>query len=576
MQNHLNANPTTPQPIPATAYYRVSTGQQDDSIEQQRPQVEALAQANNYVITREYVDEGLSGLTSNRTDFQRMLREVHGRVGGEVKCILMYDTARLSREDIVDAATWKQGLKNQGVFVHSVKQGKVDWSTFEGRLIDAINQEMAHLYSVHLSRDSIRGRVGLFEAGEWPNSKVPYGYDRLYISPDGVEYPVARLGIFKMGRGWRRVVVTNEAESKVVKDIFDLYLGRDWSLGAISREMQGRGVIRPDGNAVAGWTKDTVRGILKKKAYAGFVHIGGAVNKLRWKTALNRVGPMERPGNIPALITLAQWEAAQEKLKREGHRGKGTRQGAAILSGVLICGHCKHPMCKYRRTDSKGNTYTYFKCLSGKKYAAGTCAQWSVRESEILPIAIETLVREIDGKVLKSLEPSPTDSQDESGVALESLRAQLAEIDAAIERGGKRLLTIDDALLPALEKSLLEYRERRIGIQERMRALVLTKGDLTEFAEWWSKVKDKLTEVIPGRTVHASDGGDQWDNPEAEGVELEVDRLRGLLKSLGLRITLYFTKKSPKGREWAVDHARLSATVEHSDRASGTWPTRPT
>jgi len=57
-------------PIPAVAYYRMSTDRQETSIANQRSSVEAYAAQNGYQILREYKDEGISGDdTARRTGF---------------------------------------------------------------------------------------------------------------------------------------------------------------------------------------------------------------------------------------------------------------------------------------------------------------------------------------------------------------------------------------------------------------------------------------------------------------------------------------------------------------------------
>ena len=385
--------------ISVVAYMRMSDPSQDDSIEQQWPILQALEAANGYRISRKYVDEGLSGLkTENRADFLRMLADLDRL--RDVRGIVLWDTARLSRQDMMEASGWKQTLRNLGIFVHSHKQGKTSWDTFEGRLIDAVHQEMAHAYSVGLSNDSVRGRRALFDNGDevqWPNGKVPYGYDRLYIAPDGKEYFVRRLERFKMARGWKRIVVINEQEAEIVRWLFKGFTERDTGLNSLARELHERGVIVPSGDVTVTWCRKKVKELLQNKAYAGWSHTGGAHSPLRQKTALNRVGALEKEGGIPALITLEMWEKAQVRLEELSENGRSLKpMGASPLSGCVICGHCGRSMTKHERTDKNGVTYAYFTCDS-KGTPGSTCMKWSVRESVLMPLAIETLIREVDG-----------------------------------------------------------------------------------------------------------------------------------------------------------------------------------
>jgi DNA invertase Pin-like site-specific DNA recombinase len=63
-------------PIPAVAYYRMSSDKQECSIEDQRAAVAEYAKAHNYVILREYLDEGISGWKSEeRKGFQKLIAD---------------------------------------------------------------------------------------------------------------------------------------------------------------------------------------------------------------------------------------------------------------------------------------------------------------------------------------------------------------------------------------------------------------------------------------------------------------------------------------------------------------------
>lgn len=61
----------------AIAYYRFSSHSQNEaSIDQQREQAQAFAEAHGYHIVKEYEDAAMSGTTSDRPQYQLMLSEV--------------------------------------------------------------------------------------------------------------------------------------------------------------------------------------------------------------------------------------------------------------------------------------------------------------------------------------------------------------------------------------------------------------------------------------------------------------------------------------------------------------------
>src|SRR5262249_38388683 len=152
--------------------------------------------AGKYHILREYVDSGKSGSKDQekRVAFRRMVLD-SGK--GEFQAVLAWKTNRFGRLDTIDGAEDKKTLRRNGVYLDTVKDGKIDWDTMEGRIVDAVRSEMDHAYSRSLASDSIRGRLDALAAGRWPNGSVPYGYLRKYTAPDGREMIVKRTESFR-------------------------------------------------------------------------------------------------------------------------------------------------------------------------------------------------------------------------------------------------------------------------------------------------------------------------------------------------------------------------------------------
>jgi len=120
-----------------------------------------------------------------------------------------------------------------------------------------------------LTPESIRGRIALLKRGEWPHGKVPYGYDRLYIDPMGAECRVPRAKRHSKPHRCRRLLIKNDEEAKVVEWLYREYLERDVNPCELARNLSSRKIPRPDGTKRP-WTDDAVRQILQNKAYAGF------------------------------------------------------------------------------------------------------------------------------------------------------------------------------------------------------------------------------------------------------------------------------------------------------------------
>src|SRR5438105_4584610 len=117
----------------AVAYYRMSSDDQTVSIDRQQREVEALAKREGLPIIRVYKDEGKSGSkdTEKRAAFQQLLLD---SASGGFQVVLCYNASRFARLDSIDGAFAKQILRENGIVLWTVSEGKIDWNTTEGRM----------------------------------------------------------------------------------------------------------------------------------------------------------------------------------------------------------------------------------------------------------------------------------------------------------------------------------------------------------------------------------------------------------------------------------------------------------
>ena len=160
--------------IPAVAYYRMSTDRQETSIPAQRSEIRNYAKKHGYEVVREYRDEGISGdATEKRVEFQKMLRDAKERRDFEV--VLCWDQDRFGRFDPLEAGYWIKPLRDAGVRLETVAQGRIDWEDFAGRIIYAVQQEGKHAFLRDLSRNATRGQIHAAREGKRVGGPPPYG-----------------------------------------------------------------------------------------------------------------------------------------------------------------------------------------------------------------------------------------------------------------------------------------------------------------------------------------------------------------------------------------------------------------
>ena len=78
-------------------YCRSASAANDDSsqIDRQRSESQELAKEHQLSIERFYIDEGVSGLTLNRPEFERLIQDCKN---GEIGTVLISDIARIARD----------------------------------------------------------------------------------------------------------------------------------------------------------------------------------------------------------------------------------------------------------------------------------------------------------------------------------------------------------------------------------------------------------------------------------------------------------------------------------------------
>jgi hypothetical protein len=317
-----------------------------------------------------------------------------------------------------------------------------------------------------------------------------------------------------------------------------------------------------------------VKATLTNKIYAGYAHIGGLRGRLRAMEAHTRVGYHEYAGAVDALVSLETWEKAQEKIvKNREDQVKVQPSRSSPLSGVLVCGHCGYRLDKHSRSDRGGERYAYFTCSSAIKRPSIGCKQWRVREETILPLVISSLVEEVDRTILEQAAPRPEEHERQHS-ELEHLKRKLDELTARIAKGTETYLTAPDGLKKMLESKLNEWVKEREEIERQQRNLTITEGEVTNFAKWWSGIKDDLVLVTDPahKQTFEFDGVEVTDHAP---VGIESSRFRQLLKDLGFKVTLWWRPQvvTKKGRtytsarfyelEKAVIEATASVPTEH-------------
>ena len=434
--------------ILAVAYYRMSSDKQEASIPEQREAVIRYAEENGYRIVAEYLDEGISGdATDKRIDFQRMIADSAGR---DFKAILSWDQDRFGRFDSLEAGFWIHPLRQAGVHLATVAQGKIDWNDFASRMLFGIQQEGKHQFLRDLSRNVMRGLVAKASRGEWPTGPVPYGYRT-------------------DGNG--RLMFGDRSDVAVVRRVFREYLAGA-SLRSLARTCN---VERLGGRT---WTTSSLRDMLAREVYTGDFRWG---DRQRGKYSTAEV--VFIPKNHPAIIDRKTFDAVQRRRaeRKTGCSTPHTGGGGYVLGGLLRCGKCGS-----RMYGSAFRGRHYYICGGYIHKSAAFCDRNGVKQEQILDEVITAIEGQyFNPQVVKRLraELHKQVKKAASKVTTTSLRKRLASVQTKLTKAKQRLVEVDRDMLGVVQDHIRDLQAEQGEVEAALKAASVPQKRLVADAD---------------------------------------------------------------------------------------------
>lgn len=433
--------------LTAAAYVRVSTDRQEASPDQQRSEIVEYADREGYQITRWYEDIGISGdRTDKRLDFQRMIAD--GSCG-EFDAILCWDQDRFGRFDMLEAGKWIHPLREAGVHLATVTEGRCDWSDMAGRLLYSMKQEGKHQFLHDLSRNVTRTLRQKAQAGQWLAGNPPYGYT---VGDDHRLYP-----------GPPEAVET-------VRELFARYAAGA-SLRELTDWLDARGIRSARGGR---WSVESLAKLLRNEHYLGRSTYGrSSSSKYQRSNPTGKRRKFDRddwivvPDTHEALVDQETFDTVQERLKsNRRNTGPKARNGTFALKGLVKCGACGSPMHGHvQRGVRKYLCYRYLQ-------SAESCQRYVVNEREVLRQVLAVLREQVfewlfTEEALDRLRLRMREilQRPQQGTAL--VEGHLAKVQGQLEQARRRLCEVPADMIPHVSGRIreLETHEAKLADQ---------------------------------------------------------------------------------------------------------------
>jgi site-specific DNA recombinase len=165
-------------------------------------------------------------------------------------------------------------------------------------------------------------------------------------------------------------------ESTIVRSIYERLIYHGMTAKAVARWLNDNHVPKRLAGKV--WDTSAVCNIIKSTVYKGELYANRLFQEKTDKyTAKGRPGKRTRIRpeedwikiNVPAIVTVQEWDQAQAALQRNSvwHLRNGKMRGW-LLQGMLKCQNCNKFIMRAitRKTDSRLEDYRYYIC--GSKY----------------------------------------------------------------------------------------------------------------------------------------------------------------------------------------------------------------
>ena len=354
-----------------------------NSIQNQKRILEQYAIDRRFPNPQFYVDDGYSGASFNRPDFQRMMADMED---GKIGIIITKDLSRLGRNQLHTGLYIEERFPQFGVRYIAINDN-VDTENAESSEL----MPFKNLFNEWFVRDTSRKiravQRAKAERGERLGTRAPYGYQK-------DENTKGRL-------------LVDEEAAAVVRRIFALCAAGNGP-SQIARVLRREQVLCPAmyayqrfGSGHSGldmakpynWNSDTVAAMLENELY-----IGNTLNmkystksyKDKRKVEHPREDCMVIEGSHEPIIDRETWDIVQRVRQHKRRRTNMDEQNK--YSGLVVCADCGSTMVLHR-AHTMSASYNHFTCRTYKKEGAEVCTAHYIREQILDEVVLEDIRR---------------------------------------------------------------------------------------------------------------------------------------------------------------------------------------
>ncbi len=370
----------------AALYIRLSKEDENEgpsqSVTNQKSLLNEFVQQHRLSVYDTYVDDGWSGTSFDRPDFQRMINDIEA---GKVNMVITKDLSRLGRDYIMTGHYMERYFPEKRVRYISLLDGIDTGVESTANDITPFRAIMNDMYAKDISRKIKSVKRDKQRKGQFIGGKPVYGY--------------------KMHPTEKNRIVVDEEVAPVVRRIFAMAL-EGMSCRKIAARLNEEGVPTPATycgwnmgrrGAYAGlWSSERISEMLQNETYIGNMVQGRSV-KISYKSRKclkqDRENWVVVEGTHEPLVDKETFQKVGILVNSRRHTRSRTYD--FLFKGMIFCHECGYPLAVLNRPPVSGEDRLFFVCRTYQRFTkAGVCTCHSIKEKTVTD-AVIAKVREV-------------------------------------------------------------------------------------------------------------------------------------------------------------------------------------
>ena len=440
---------------------------ESESVTNQRNLLRNYTDKNKLFVVDEYVDDGISGTSFDRPNFNRMISDIQAK---RINMVITKDMSRLGRDYIMTGHYMERFFPENGVRYVSLLDGIDTFSDSSVNDITPFKAIMNDMYAKDISKKITSVKRDKQKKGLFIGGKATYGY--------------------KLSETEKNKILIDEEAAEIVREIFSMaYAG--CSGREIAVYLNDNKIPTPSDyaninvtrkGAYSGmWSSERVCFMLKNQLYIGNM-VQGRIKKLSYKSPKCVKLPPEEwtivENTHEPIIDKQVFDKVQILItKRTPTRN---RKYDYLLKGLVHCQECGYILGVVNRKLAEGEVL-YFLCRTHQRFTTYSKCSCHCFRVDVIEKLVLKEVREICEKVLNLSEMQKLGKEQLDRLADESKaiehRNTMAETERRISELTKALDVLYDDKLDGIlsaedfERIYAKKKIERANLTSKLQAL---------------------------------------------------------------------------------------------------------